>query len=149
MYVGTTLFNTLLFTRSEGAINFDLSLGLLPAGRIIYVAVGPGDDGDGCDHFGWDYSIMQLPSSSPTALGLASSKYYARTFLGLQGTYAGFRRAFRSPANLREGWQYLYNRNGPIGNSTGYVVRNCTVSLPVLLIRHFCGMVFHSTPAVG
>ena len=81
---------------------------------------------------------MQLPASSPTALSMASSKYYARTFLGLQGTFAGFRRAYRSPANLREGWQYLYNLNGPIGNSTGYAVRTLSLSHPIDTVVGWC-----------
>ena len=131
VYVGSTLFNMLTFARTDGAVNFDVGLGLLPVGRVIYVAVGPGDDNYACDAFAWDFSIMQLPASSPTAMAMASSKYYARNFFGLQGTFAGFRRAFRSPSNLRDGWQYLYNLNGPIGNAAGYSVRLQNCSLPL------------------
>ncbi len=56
------LFVTQVAVPADGsAVNFDADLGVLTAGAMIYVGVGP-NAADGCDGFGWDYSIDRAGS---------------------------------------------------------------------------------------
>lgn len=80
-----------------GSTIFDRSLGWLPAGTAIYVAVGP-DGASKSDRFAMDFCI-------------------ARRHAGV--TVADYRADFQGENSAR-GWRYLWNEKGEIGESDGY-----------------------------
>ncbi|MDF1824095.1 MAG: hypothetical protein P1U68_05610 [Verrucomicrobiales bacterium] len=85
---------------AAGQSTFDTNLGYLKPGEIIYVAVGPKGN-RGSDLFDLDFTIS-----------------YADLTL-----VANYRDDFH-PVSPKRGWQYLWNRNGPVGDESGYVSMN-------------------------
>lgn len=109
--------------RVDGTASFDTALGYVGPNIAIYVAVSAGDDGNGCDHFAWDFTIWRFASGSPLSFAFSNPLSLARLWSSIPATYAGYRRMFRSVTNIKEGWQYMWNGRGAIGNNANYVVR--------------------------
>ncbi|MEO0895428.1 MAG: PA14 domain-containing protein [Bacteroidota bacterium] len=84
-----------------GSVNFDMNLGSLSVGDIVYVAVGPNGTEDFCDGFEMDFDL--------NASGLALATYE---------TVADYADDFAGP--ISPGWEYLWNSTGPIGNDANY-----------------------------
>ena len=79
--------------------NINGFLGNLVAGDKVFVAVGP-QVLDGSDSFNFDFTLATTPT-----VGASTSASYQADFL--------------SPAP-KQGWQYLWNSNGAIGNPLNY-----------------------------
>ena len=136
IFVGDISFRDIRLTRAEGNVNFDTMLGLLQQNTSIYFTLGSGDDGVGCDHFSWDFTIQRFPIDN-FSLAYGNTLALQPIYSGLITTFAGYRSAFHSPSYLREGWAYLWNGNGPIGINTSYVVIACAVGKGKIYIQMF------------
>ena len=58
VYVNNTLMVDTGFPNG-GSTTFDIALGTLAPGDVIYVAAGPGPNHDSCDGFSWDFDIQR------------------------------------------------------------------------------------------
>ncbi|MEM7657499.1 MAG: PA14 domain-containing protein [Bacteroidota bacterium] len=56
VYVNNSLRQTVSFPNG-GSTNFDLNLGNLIVGDVVYIAAGPGNNHDSCDGFTWDWTL--------------------------------------------------------------------------------------------
>ena len=63
VYLNNTLMVDTSFPNG-GSTTFNVSLGSLSAGDVIYVAAGPGDSHDFCDGFSWDFDIQRSLSTT-------------------------------------------------------------------------------------
>ncbi|GAB4408166.1 MAG: hypothetical protein OHK0039_11030 [Bacteroidia bacterium] len=61
VYVNNTLITSSSYANG-GSTSFNVSLGTLQIGDVVYVAAGPGADQDYCDAFNLDYSIRRTTS---------------------------------------------------------------------------------------
>lgn len=91
---GQTPVHTQFMPKSASTQQFDVPLGQVHAGDTVYVALGPHLT-DGCDGFSLDFSLSN-------------------------GDVADYRADFQG-GTPKDGWQYLWNANGPIGTPANYV----------------------------
>lgn len=80
--------------------SFDTNLGYLKPGDMIYVAVGPKGN-RGSDLFSLDFTISHADLT----------------------VVADYQDDF-NPVSPQRGWQYLWNRDSPVGDESGYVSLN-------------------------
>ncbi len=98
--VDNTIVSTMTHTGQDPG-SFDQSLGSLPAGTTIDVAIGPGDY-DYCDSTALDFFVTYTDEPDPDT-----------------GTTAGYRDDITGPEPA-PGWSYWWNQDAPLGDSTGY-----------------------------
>lgn len=63
IYVNNTLITSSSFPNG-GSTTFDVNLGTLGVGDVVYIAAGPGPNNDSCDGFTWDFSISRTETTT-------------------------------------------------------------------------------------